>query len=307
MADPDPLVLREPDRATFVDVNRTRLRVWEWGDEAAPPVICVHGAHDHGRMWDGLAPRLADELGYRILAVDVRGHGDSGRLSSGHTWMAASLDLGLLAASLGEPVRFVGHSFGAGLSMYVAGVWPELVRWVVNLDGLGPPVEDERGGPRDWAADAARSFVSAERALLQPARRYASREEMVERRAGVNVRLPREWVEHLVAHGSFEDEGGFRWKADPVFNVGFPGDWDPEGITAEHELVACPLLVVTGAEPDTWSDLTPEQTAGRLAAFRDVRHLAVPGAGHYVHVEQPDAVFDAIAAFVAEVDVEVGP
>ena len=281
-------------------MNRTRLRVWEWGDEDAPPVICVHGAHDHGRMWDGLAPRLADDLGYRVVAPDLRGHGDSGRLSSGHAWMAIALDLGLLARELGGVVRFVGHSFGGGLSLYVAGVWPDAVRWVVNLDGLGPPLDGETG-PRDWAADAARSFASAERALLGPPRRYASREEMVERRAGVNVRLPRPWVEHLVEHGSVEDEGGFRWKADPVFNVGFPGDWDPEGIAAEHELVRCPVLALTGAEQDTWSELTEEQTAERLSHFTDVRHRAVAGAGHYVHVEQPDAVVAAITEFVDEV------
>jgi pimeloyl-ACP methyl ester carboxylesterase len=299
-----PLPLREPDRATFVDVNRTRLRVWEWGDEDAPPVLCVHGAHDHGRMWDGLAPRLVEELGYRVMAADLRGHGDSGRLSSGHAWLAIALDLGLLARQVGggEPVRFLGHSFGGGLSMYTAGVWPELVRWVVNLDGLGPPVSaDGSHGPRDWAVDATRSFASAERALLTPQRRYPSREEMVERRAAINVRLPREWVEHLVAHGTVEDEGGFRWKADPVFNVGFPGDWDVEGIVTEHELVRCPLLVLTGAEHDTWSDLSEEQTAERISHFADVRHRPIAGAGHYVHVEQPDAVLESITEFADEV------
>jgi pimeloyl-ACP methyl ester carboxylesterase len=304
--------VRAPDRAGFLDVNRTRLRLWEWGDEDAPVVLCIHGAHDHGRMWDGLAPRLADELGYRVVAPDLRGHGDSGRLSSGHVWMATGLDLGLLArhfasAEVGDGVvRFVGHSFGGGLSMYAAGVWPELVRWVVNLDGLGPSMGDgegeSTGGPRrDWAADAARSFTSAERALTAPARRYATRDEMVERRAGVNVRLPRPWVEHLVEHGSVEDEGGFRWKADPVFNVGFPGDWDPEGNATEHELVRCPLLVLTGAEHDTWSDLSEAETAERLSHFADVRHQAIAGAGHYVHIEQPGAVLAAITAFVDEV------
>jgi pimeloyl-ACP methyl ester carboxylesterase len=298
--------VRAPDRAGFVEVNRTRLRVWEWGDPGAPVVVCVHGAHDHGRMWDGFAPRLADDLGYRVVAPDLRGHGDSGRLSSGHVWMASALDLGELARHLGGDVRFVAHSFGAGQAMYVAGVWPELVRWVVNLDGLGPsgddpPAGDGEGPRRDWAADAARSFASAERALLTPQRRYATREEMVERRAAVNVRLPRPWVEHLVEHGAVEDEGGFRWKADPVFNVGFPGDWDPEGNVTESELVACPLLVLTGGEHDTWSDLTPDETAERLAAYRDVRHHVVEGAGHYVHIEQPEAVLDLVRAFIAEV------
>ena len=124
---------------------------------------------------------------------------------------------------------------------------------------------------------------------------------MVERRAAVNVRLPRAWVEHLVAHGSVEDEGGWRWKADPVFNVGFPGDWDPEGNATEDELVECPLLVVTGGEHDTWSELDEAQTKERLRHFRDVRHVVVPEAGHYVHVEQPEAVLAAVTAFVDEV------
>ena len=292
--------MRAPDREDLLEINRSRLRVWEWGEESAPPLICVHGAHDHGRMWDGLAPRLADELGYRVIAPDLRGHGDSGGLSTGHTWVAIALDLGLLARHVGPPVRFVAHSFGAGLAMYAASVWPEDVAWVVNLDGLG---FGGHGPPDDWdiADDAARSFAHVERTLLHPARRYASLADMVQRRADVNVRLPREWVEHLVAHGSVEDEGGFRWKADPVFRTGFPGDWDPEYADAEHALLERPLLVLTGAEDDTWSDHAPEAIAERVAKFKDARHQTVPGAGHYVHIEQPDFVLDAIRRFAEEV------
>src|SRR2546427_8620069 len=44
-----PLDLREPDRAAFVDLGRTTLRIWDWGDAAAPPVLLVHGGWDHGR------------------------------------------------------------------------------------------------------------------------------------------------------------------------------------------------------------------------------------------------------------------
>ncbi len=290
----------EPDRAGFLDINRTRLRVWEWGAHDAPPVLCVHGAYDHGRMWDGLAPRIADSLGVRVVAPDLRGHGDSGRIGSGHAWQASTLDLGLLAADLGPPVGIIGHSFGAGLSMWAAAVWPEYFSWVVNIDGLGPPGDDD-GQDRDLAADAARSFASAKRAMLGPGRLYADRSEMVERRAGVNTRLPREWVEHLVVHGSVEDEGGFRWKADPMFNVGFPGPFSSEAADEEHRHLTRPLLAITGAELDTWSDLSDVELERRLSSFADVRHLEVSGAGHYVHIEQPEAVLGAIVEFVAEV------
>lgn len=292
------LGLPEPDRSTFVDVNRTRLRVWEWGSEDDPPVICVHGAHDHGRMWDGFAPGLA-ALGYRVLCPDVRGHGDSGRLSSGHVWLASSLDIGLLARGVGAPVGLVGHSFGGGQAMFVAAVWPELVGWVVNLDGLGPApaafVE------RDMAEMATAGLDAAVRVRTRPPRVYGSLEEMADRRARVNVRLPRPWVEHLVRHGTVEAEGGWRWKVDPVFGVGLPGDFFEEELLAEQELVRAPMLVLTGAEHDMWSELTDDEAAARVARIPNARHQVVAGAGHYVHIEQPGAVLAAVAAFLDEV------
>jgi pimeloyl-ACP methyl ester carboxylesterase len=288
----------EPDRAVFFDVNRVRLRAWEWGDVDAPAILCAHGAHDHGRMWDGFAPRLA-ALGYRIVAMDMRGHGDSARLASGHIWQASSIDYACVARALGPPVGMVGHSFGAGQLMWVAAVWPELARWVVSLDGLGPPpaaFED-----RDLCAMAEAGLRAGERALSGRALVYASRAEMADRRARSNPRLPREWLEHLVLHGSREVEGGFVWKTDPMFNVGLPADFTLDRLIAEHGALDRPLLALTGSEHDTWSDHTEEEIADRLLAFRSVQHRVIDGAGHYVHIEQPDAVLAAVAEFLAEV------
>ena len=290
---------QEPTRAYFTDVNRTRLRVWEWGDESAPAVVCVHGAHDHGRMWDGLAPRLAD-LGYRVLAPDVRGHGDSGRLSSGHIWTASALDLALLARQLDPPIAWDGQSFGAGQVMYVAGVWPELARWVVSLDGLGPPAQ--AFAERELAEMARTGLDAVRRAVSAPPRVYPSHAEMVERRLKVNLRLPRDWAEHLVEHGSVPAEGGYAWKTDPQFNIGLPGPFDLSYLEAEHALLHTPTLVLTGGEHDTWSEMSPEEVEERLALLPTARHAVIAGAGHYVHIEQPDAVMAAVTAFVAEVD-----
>ncbi|HZT68051.1 MAG TPA: alpha/beta hydrolase [Acidimicrobiales bacterium] len=290
--------LAEPDRAGFVEVNRTRLRVWEWGDPADPPVICAHGAHDHGRMWDDFAPRLA-RLGYRVVAPDLRGHGDSGRVSSGHVWSSSALDLALLARHLGPPVGMVGHSFGGGQVGYVAAVWPELVRWVVNLDGLGPPAGAFEEA--DLVEMATRSLQAAHRALSGAPRVYPTLDDMAERRAQVNVRLPRPWLDHLVVHGASPVDGGYRWKTDPMFGAGIPDDFSLDHLRAELSGVTCPVLVLTGAEHDTWSELTPEQVEERLAWMPNARHHVIPGAGHYVHVEAPEAVFAEVASFLREV------
>lgn len=287
-----------PERAGFVELNRTRLRVWEWGDPDGVPVICVHGAYDHGRMFDGIGPRLA-ELGWRVVAPDLRGHGDSGRLSSGHIWSASALDLACLARHLGSPVGLVGHSFGGGQAAYVAGVWPELVRWVVNLDGLGPPAAAFVEG--DIAERAGAGLAGYERALGPP-RVYPTLDDMAERRGRINVRLSQDWLDHLVRHGATAVKGGWVWKVDPLFSVGLPGSFSLDHLSAQHALVRCPVLVLTGGEHDTWSDLTDDDLHDRLSPMGTAVHQVVPGAGHYVHLEQPEGVLAAIAAFSAEVD-----
>lgn len=284
----------------MVEVNRTTLRLWEWGSPDARPLLAVHGAFDHGRMWDGLAPALA-ERGFRVIAPDLRGHGDSGRLASGHVWACVATDLGFLARELAGDVGMIGHSFGGGQALFAAAAWPDLVRWVVVLDGLGPPPEafdDEV----DLVEVATRSFDALDRIRREEPRIYPTRTEMVDRRAAVNQRLPREWVDHLVEHGSTPVDGGFVWKSDPMFNVGFAGPFGIEHLRAEFEAVQSPTLVLTGGTMDTWSELTPDQIAERLGWLPDPVHRVIDQAGHYVHIEQPDATLDAIDDFLAEVE-----
>lgn len=292
--------LAEPDRSSIVEVNRTELRLWEWGDPDGSPMLLLHGAFDHGRMWDGIAPALAAR-GSRVIAPDLRGHGDSGRLASGHAWASCATDLGFLIRDLGGEVGLVGHSFGAGQAMFVAAAWPELVPWVVVLDGLGPPPEafDQTF---DVVELATKSFDVLDRIRRDPPRIYPTRAEMVERRAAINQRLPRPWVEHLVEHGAAPADGGFVWKSDPMFNVGFPGSFGLEHLRAEFGAVTCPILVLSGGEVDTWSELDESQVRERVGWLQAPDHRVIDGAGHYVHIEQPAATLAAIGEFLDGLD-----
>ena len=262
-------------------------------------VVLVHGAYDHGRMFDELAPRVA-ALGYHAVAVDLRGHGDSGPLGTGFAWGLLNLDLALLAAHLGPSVGFIGHSFGGGQVGAVAAAFPDRVRWIVNIDGLGPP-PDALGPPDDVGAALRRSFDAVDRAELGSPRPWASLEEMAERRAANNPRLPWAWALHLARHGARRVDDGWVWKADPMFGVGVPSDFSEPMLEAEMRAVSRPVLALSGSEPDTWRDLTDEQIAERVGWFPDARHAVVPGTGHYVHIEDPDAVMAEIEAFLAEV------
>ena len=79
-----------PERSHTVESLGVPLRVHEWGDPAAPAVLMCHGMFDHGRGFDTLAPRLAHR--FRVLALDARGHGDSG-WADAYLWPADLVDI----------------------------------------------------------------------------------------------------------------------------------------------------------------------------------------------------------------------
>lgn len=291
-----------PDRATFFDVNRTRLRAWCWGDPAAEPVVLVHGAYDHGRTWDGLAPRLA-ALGFHVVAIDVRGHGDSGRLSSGMAWNACTIDLCELARVLAPrpdaPIGMIGHSMGGGQVLTAAATMPERFSWLVNLDGLGPPAE---GFLHDDVVEVTtRSLDEIDTFRTRPPRPWASRDLLVERRGAINIRLPRPFLEHLVEHGTVEVEGGYLWKWDPLFRTGVPDGFSLELILAQYRHVVAPTLVLVSSEEDAWTEVHDEEAERRVGMLAAGRLESVPGAGHYVHIEQPDFVLDRISGFLDDI------
>lgn len=293
--------LREPDRAELVAVDRTTLRLWCWGDPQDPPVLLLHGAYDHGRMFDDLAPRVAAR-GYHAIAPDLRGHGDSGPLDTGFAWSLLSIDLAVLVRDvIGRPVGVIGHSFGGGQGIGLAGAFPELVRWLVVIDGLGPPA-GALALPDDLAAAIRANADRTDRILFGPPRRaWASVEEMAAHRRATNVRLSPEWALHLARHGSRPaPDGGWVWKADPMFGLGVPSEFSVELLAEEHRRVRCPVLVVTGTEHDTWRDLSPEQESERVGWLR-ARHVQVPGTGHYPHLEDPETTMHAVAEFVSAV------
>jgi pimeloyl-ACP methyl ester carboxylesterase len=292
------LDLPEPHRATFADLGRTSIRTWEWGDRSKPPVLLIHGGWDHGRMWDGLAPRIVDDLDRFAVAVDVRGHGDSGRLpEAGPSWPMFMIDMAQICQRLGPPVMLVGHSFGGGLVLAIAAAFPELVERVVNLDGLGPPPEMML--VQDHAAVAERWLYDADRIHREPPREYPSVEAMAQKRKDINTRLPYEWCMHLATHGTKRGQGGgYTWKADPRFRLGSPEPFDEASLIAQYRVLNRPVLALSGTETDQWSFLSPEDRERRLDAFPDVEHHGVAHAGHYIHVEQPEETIRLIDAFI---------
>ena len=250
-----------------------RLNTYEWGDESAALVVCLHGVTGHGLRFRKLAEEgLANR--FRIVAADLRGHGHS---TWDEPWDIAAHVADLLD-TFDEPADWIGHSFGGRLTMEVAAVRPELVRRAVLLD---PAIFI----PPFWADDLAADAREQES--------HASVEEAIQTcivRSGL-AHTPRETLEEEIAvHGLERPDGrlGYRYSGHCVGDAYLQMATPPPPFDA----LRIPTLVVVGA-------LSKIVGAGEIELYKqalgDLLRLEVVPGGHSV-------LWDAFEETAAAID-----
>jgi pimeloyl-ACP methyl ester carboxylesterase len=288
-----------PDRTRRVDAGGVGLATYEWGQEAAPPLFLVHGGFDFARTFDVFAPLLAAS-GWRVVAWDQRGHGDSDHVPL-YSWDADLRDaVAVIASTTGRAAPIVGHSKGGGLMAQLADAQPHRMSHLVNLDGLPSrlPVPDVADHDRTrMLATELRDWLDHRRRTHLAQRRPGTLDDLARRRARMNPRLPIEWLRYLVTVGARHDEDGWRWKIDPTMRFGGFGPWRPEWALSRLPGLGMPFLGVLGLQPEEmgWGtrpdDLVPYLPPGG--------HLEVlPDAGHFVHIEQPATIASLVLEFL---------
>ena len=254
------------------------LAVYEWGAPDTPAVVLLHGGGLSSAEWTALAPDLA--LDRRVIAFDARGCGASDHdpeLRYGAATIADDLEELRRTLRL-ESFAVVGHSFGAVAACVYAAEHPDVVAAAVLLDA----------GPVDRARPTT---------LDDPPLSFASRADA---ESALNVLLPRglpDW--YLDSRVETRDDGTLTWRNDMRGRVEWSrrgGEPLVPGLWPYVERLRAPTLVVHGAD----STLFPLENAVKMTEVNPlVRVLDVPDAGHFVHIDQPAVVLDAIREHLA--------
>jgi pimeloyl-ACP methyl ester carboxylesterase len=289
--------LREPTHH-FFESQRLRISYWTWGDAGRPTLMLVHGAGDHARSWDRIAGAFEQE--YRVVALDLHGHGDSEWAIGNHYGIAsAAVDVVALAERLGGEVKVMGHSFGGRVSLSAAAARPELFDAIVAIEATGRGVRSvawdrETPGPRQmrrWI-ETVRSYEDAS------PRVYASIEGARDRMLERHGRLEPEWALHLARHGLKPVEGGYVWKFDKWVHTRIPFEMTEEVARALWPAVTCPVLHLLGGDSDIGRGFTDED----LSLFQDATRVVVPDAGHWVQHDQVETVIREARTFFTATD-----
>lgn len=271
-----------------VQVGNLNLSYQEWGNPEAQPIVMLHGFGVSGHMFDEFADRMQDR--YRLLALDQRGHGDSDWSDEGdYTRSAFVEDLEGFRKALGiDRFILIGHSMGGLNSVAYTNKYPEHVRALVLVD-VGPESAKE-------GVDNIMRFTRGPDEL--------EFDEFVEIAHRFNQRRTLENIRERMRHRLKPTENGkWTWKFDKRFRqadsglrVGNEGNGDSWSL---FRGVKVPTLLVRGAE----SDVLPQEVAERAATeMQRARLIVVPGAGHSVPGDSPDAFTQAVREFLGDLD-----
>jgi pimeloyl-ACP methyl ester carboxylesterase len=282
---PDHGALAGPTSRIYFS-QRLRLHYVDWGNADAPPLLLVHGGRDHCRNWDWVAQRLRKD--YHIIAPDLRGHGDSEWSATGQYLMAGYIyDLTqLIHQQKLAPVTIIAHSLGGNISLRYTGIYPESVKSLVAIEGLGPSPKmmAERGGKP--IAERMRKWIDDQRGLSgRLPRRYPTIEDAFKRMHEENKHLTPEQARHLTQHGVNQNEDGtYSWKFDNYVRSNAPYEMRQRETEELWARITCPTLLVYGKE--SWA--SNPKGDGRIAHFKSATVASVEKAGHWVHHDQLD-------------------
>lgn len=262
-----------------VNVEGTTIQYRAWGPRDTSGAVLIHGGAAHARWWDHIGAMLGAE--YRTVALDLSGHGGSGRRReyTFDTWAAEVLAAGAHGGIGGKPV-LVGHSMGGFVALIAGTRHGDRLAGVVTVDS---PVTEM--SPEEAAAESRQAFG--------PLNVYESAEAALDR-----FRLIPEChcaaddlIHHIALHSVARVPGGWSWKFDPqIFSR-------TRLLPSELFRISCPFVALRGEYglvTPGMSKIIRERT-GQLTSVIDI-----PEAGHQVLLDQPLALVAAVRILLAE-------
>ena len=297
--------IQKPSRSEFVPIRHLSYHVLQWGTPSPDktPLVMVHGWMDVAASFQFVIDAMKDD--HWIIAPDWRGFGLTETPNTDHFFFPdylADLDQ-LLDHYVGErPINLLGHSMGGHIATLYAGIRPDRVNKLINLEGFGMPATRPTQAPSRLAKwmDQLKALHRGE-IDLKP---YPSLEAVAQRLIKTNPRLGEDKAHWLAQHWARANaQGDWRILGHAAHKVVNAQLFKTDETQAIYERITAPALCVV-ADSDSmsqwWKDsYTLDEFKQRIAAVPKLTHAVIGDAGHMLHHDQPEALAKLIEEFLS--------
>jgi len=284
-------------RHSFIDAQGLQIHCLEWGHSDGEPLILVHGYLDLADSWRAFVAALeTGQPNLRVIAPDCRGHGDSGWIGAGGYYhfpdYVFDLDCVVRAHSL-DSFTLIGHSMGGTISLLYAGTFPERVRKLVLIEGIGPVGMTFSDAPLKMEKWITELHERGRRHF----REYTSLAAGASQLRQTNPRLSENTALEIArAAMKQNDRGKWIWKFDPLHRTTAPQPFYTAQALEFLRRLQCPVLLIDG-EQSRQTRRTDKQE--RYEAIANHQRVTINGAGHMVHQDNPDQLADVVRDFIS--------
>ena len=292
-------------RSEFIPIRNLTYHVQLWGEPSPDktPLVMVHGWMDVAASYQFVVDALSHD--HYVIAPDWRGYGKTGSGGADNFWFPdymADLDFLLDHYAPDTPVNLVGHSMGGNVVMHYAGVRPERIRRLINLEGFGMPATQADEAPARFAKwmDELKKLHQGELDLNA----YDSADGVARRLMKTNPRLGFDKANWLARHWAHENVQG-QWKilGEPAHKIVNAQLYRVEEVMALYKRINMPTLAVEASDSSLamwWKGkYTLAEYHERLKALPLVEIALIDEAGHMMHHDQPEVLAALIERFIA--------
>ena len=288
----------------FVPIRNLQYHVQVWGEPAPDktPLVIVHGWMDVAASYQFVVDALSHD--HYVIAPDWRGYGQTASGGVDNFWFPdylADLDFLLDHYAPHSQVNLVGHSMGGNVAMLYAGVRPERIRRLVNLEGFGLPATTPDEAPGRYAhwIDDLKKLHRGEMSL----KAYDTLDGVARRLMKTNPRLGADKANWLAQHWAQQNAQG-QWAilGDPAHKVSHAQLYRVEEVQAIYARINMPVLMVEASSDSMgqwWKGkFTLAEHHERLRVVPQLEIACIEDAGHMLHHDQPQALAELIERFL---------
>lgn len=268
---------RQADEIAF-EVDGLTYRGLVWGNPSDPLVFAIHGWLDNALSFVRLAPLLE---GYRVLSIDLSGHGFSSHRSpdaSYHIWDDVPQLLSIVEQLGVASLHVVGHSRGAAVAGAFAVALEEKCASLSMLDGMISRSFENDNGAELFIG----SIAERKKYMARPPRIFPDIEDFINSRSRYG--FTRENAELLVPRALRQVDGGWLLLSDPKLFGSSTVKLSEEASNSFYRAMKCPVTAITGDKGFFTSDDAQAKIAGIGELVEPFYPVVVPGPHHF-HME----------------------